>query len=376
MKEFHQWLITVEKLKKDTADNYTTWLKQNIINDIKTFAPSVCLTKSEEKFQVVIPALLKAGIEYKAELVCNLLLKHINEAITLTKGNTNLNNDRASLKKYIKYIKTKKGGINVTTLPVPDYDALMPYRKELSHYPTRVAKSKFDKINGTDSLVELFGNNHKAFIEKVLSESYFIDPGLESDRFGELSGELLVVAHARYSEDYKNQYPDMSKRDIIKKTKKRPATYPGTTIKVELDDDGNRFLRDYINETTNYWISKGKKDSQFIGFKISHIWGQATDPRYFSSLWNVVIVPAWANDLLDKDSSASSLIAKMIGTFKGICIDLYGMKARTWGQIGLSSMPDLEPTDRVEPGTYQINVIKRKLPSQVYGEIYTKDITL
>lgn len=43
--------------------------------------------------------------------------------------------------------------------------------------------------------------------------------------------------------------------------------------------------------------------------KISHIWGQAFRPYLFTSLWNVVIVPAYLNDLLDKHADNAGILS-------------------------------------------------------------------
>ena len=134
-------------------------------------------------------------------------------------------------------------------------------------------------------------------------------------------------------------------------------------------------MRQIINDKTNYWVSNGKDTSQFVNFRISHIWGRAFDPRYFTSLWNVVIVPAWANDLLEKDYGYSSLVNKMKDTFKAICINLYGMKDKNWDKIKLASMPELKQDSSEIPGAYEINVIKDK-GNGTYGQIYTQIVTI
>ena len=359
---------------KDIINQYIRpWLKR-LVDDIKNLAPAVYsnLTMSEKDYLVVIPALIQANVSYKAVIVCDLLVEHIKQAIN-ENNNKVLSDDRAALNAYVDYIKKiiKTGGFTNITVPVLDYDALMPYRKELRHYPTNVNKLDFDKINGIDSLIELFGNNHAAFIEKVLSESFFLAPELESDRFLELSKELGNVAIARYSEAYKSYFPNMNKKQIINLSQGQyiSIVLDGTTYNVKLDKDGNDYLRQYINEKTGYRVN-----SEFIGYKISHIWGQAIDPRYFSSFWNVVLVPAWANDLLDKDCCSSSLISKMVGTFKEICINLYDMNNKPWKQIGLSSMP--LATEPVVHGLYQIHVIKAKQPNYKFGVICTSTVNI
>lgn len=362
------------------ASNYCTWLK-NTVNDIQKLAPSVQLTMSEKDYLDVVPALINSGIFYKAEIVCDLLEKHIKEALNLNSC-TILSNDQSALRAYIKYIKSiiKSGGFSsALSVQVPDYDELMPFRKELNHYPTSVAKGKFDKIDGIDALIELFSNDHAAFIERVLKESYFFSPGLEEQRFDELVTELNRTSYARYSQEEYQGY-GANKKQIIDNSKRTPISH---TLKdgsgpynVELDDDGNRKLRQIINNKTNYWVSNGKDTSQFVNFRISHVWGRAFDPRYFTSLWNVVLVPAWANDLLEKEYGYSSLVDEMKDTFKAICINLYGMKYRNWGNIMLSSMPNLSKSKKTIHGNYQINIIREKVSVGSYGLIYTRVVTV
>ena len=99
-----------------------------------------------------------------------------------------------------------------------------------------------------------------------------------------------------------------------------------------IDNDGNAQVRMLINDKTGYTISAGK-GSIFQNYKISHIWGKAYDPRYFTNLWNIVLVPAWANDLLDKQNPyKGSLESRLQSTIMRICEVLYFGKGEK--QIG------------------------------------------
>ena len=70
-------------------------------------------------------------------------------------------------------------------------------------------------------------------------------------------------------------------------------------IPIKRDPNGNQNVRKIIKEYTGYTVGEGK-DSVFQNYIISHIWGRAYDPRYFTSLWNIVLIPAWAYPLMDK----------------------------------------------------------------------------
>lgn len=385
--DFKSWFVNHNSNKKNpskTAGNYCSWLK-NVINDIKEASKSIVLMSSEEDFLTVIPSLIQAKVFYKAEIVCNLLETHIKEAITHTTEDElkeKLQDDQSALKAYIRYIKSiiKSRGFSAKlSVPVLSYDKLMPLRRELRHFPTNVAKGDFDKIDGIDALIELFGNDHAVFIEKVLKESYFFSPVLEEERFKDLHNELSGTSYARYSQEEYQNY-GANKKVIISNSQSKPISHKlkdgSGPFNVALDNDGNRKLRQIINDNTNYWVSNGKDTSQFVNFRISHIWGRAFDPRYFTSLWNVVLVPVWANDLLEKEYGYSSLVDKMKDTFKAICINLYGMKYRNWGEIMLQSMPDQSPLRKAIPNDYQINIIQKRGALGSYGIIYSRIVTV
>lgn len=59
-------------------------------------------------------------------------------------------------------------------------------------------------------------------------------------------------------------------------------------------------------------------------YVISHIWPDTADPFYFSSLWNVVIIPAHCNDIMDKDPTLHPIVAAIQNLFRAICYKLYG----------------------------------------------------
>lgn len=90
-----------------------------------------------------------------------------------------------------------------------------------------------------------------------------------------------------------------------------------------IDNDGNAQVRSLITDATGYLVGAGK-DNIFQNYRISHVWGRAFDPRYFTNLWNIVIVPSWANDLLDKPNAIKgSLESKLQSTIMKICELLY-----------------------------------------------------
>lgn len=209
-----------------------------------------------------------------------------------------------------------------------------------------------NNIDGTTSLLALLGNNSEArrqFIKKVLEDSYFFDPQMVKNQFDEVAkkySEEGSKMDARWTEWYKSSngpFPNISKEEIKKKSKqcndvKFKISKLDGSIKeqiVKLDDDGNRAVRELIKRITGYQVSFGKK-SEFQFYKISHIWGEAYDPRKFTNLWNIVLVPAWANDLLDKQNTRDILTQEFHFAVKQVCISFYKMDKLEWDKIDMS----------------------------------------
>ena len=140
-------------------------------------------------------------------------------------------------------------------------------------------------------------------------------------------------------------------------------TYNITNYPIILDTDGNRELRSIINvDYTGYTISSGK-DSIFQNYRISHVWGRAFDPRFFTNLWNVVLVPAWANDLLDKPNPVEgSLESKLKSTIQRICEVLYFGGIKNWSSINITQPSVINGgNDVVRPKSMANDVAPKKV---------------
>lgn len=189
----------------------------------------------------------------------------------------------------------------------------------------------------------------------------------------------------RFSEDADNvKYLDVSGKDlrpvITKKkignkvckeqdvyTQIYPGAIPSGVVPVSpmsnysglpiiIDYDGNDFVRDAIHRYTGVWVCKNNKMNMLRNYKISHIWGRTYDPFYFSSLWNVVIIPAHCNDIMDKDPKSQSIVATIQNFYRAICYLLYDpnsyltsieniLKYRT-PNIQIPRVAALSPADR------------------------------
>lgn len=172
----------------------------------------------------------------------------------------------------------------------------------------------------------------------------------------------------------KNQLSEKKVEEKVKKSKYR--LFYSSDLKegypVVIDSDGNKAVRDLIENISGYSVSNGIK-SIFQNYKISHIWGRAYDPRYFTNLWNIVLVPAWANDLLDKNAVEGTLESKLKSTIMGICKALYFDRStskrrfnnkciikKDWEELQMKDHPKIANTKDIVYSKINVNIIKGK----------------
>ena len=94
-------------------------------------------------------------------------------------------------------------------------------------------------------------------------------------------------------------------------------------LPIIIDYDGNDFVRTAIHRYTGVWVCENNRVNMLRNYVISHIWPDTADPFYFSSLWNVVIIPAHCNDIMDKDPKLHLIVASIQNLYRAICYLLY-----------------------------------------------------
>ena len=183
------------------------------------------------------------------------------------------------------------------------------------------SKGSLDKIDGVRVLIEILGE--AKFIKLVIENSYFFDKKIVDDQRNDIFKKLgKQPIPARKTTKTQSGNPGVGVNTKIGNLDIYQIN--GCNIPIVLDKDGNEQVRKLIKSKTGYTISEG--NCIFKNYIISHIWGKAYDPRYFTNFWNIVIVPAWANSLLDKNSDdKDSIEYKLKETFKKICVELYGL---------------------------------------------------
>ena len=137
--------------------------------------------------------------------------------------------------------------------------------------------------------------------------------------------------------------------------------------------NGNTRVCQLIKDRTGYDLGTTTNKKHFRNFIISHIWGHAIDPRYFTNLWNIVIVPAWANHLLDKDEKGT-LASTFKATIQKIITELYDFNNIDWASIQMT--PPSYNNKEVISGRYQINIIDHKSGNASLGKIWKKPVSI
>ena len=237
------------------------------------------------------------------------------------------------------------------------------------------------------------------FIKLAIESSYFFSPKLVGERFEEIKdyickeqtkdikdpgvGERCKVHYlpARYTakEDangVKIQNPDNGGLVFfMHNSQPLCIIYQENARKKDKEDcsentcgggNGNARVCQLIKRCTGYALGDKADERNFKNCIISHIWGNAIDPRYFTNLWNIAIVPAWANHLLDKDETGT-LGSKLKATIQKIITELYKLNNYDWESISMD-----EPTcneEEVLHGNYQINTIDGIADKETLGKI-------
>lgn len=312
LSDFKQWVVKNGILTPNSANSYISYLNVSYNNILNINSNDVLYD-----YMNVIDTFYKENDMLYAVTIINDVINKINNLGTpLPKC---LNDQRSALKQLKNFLHSKRNNVKDRKY----------YSKKNPNNPTSSTiddirdsfkPKSLDKIDGFRVLVDRLGE--KEFIRLAVEESYFFSEDL---------------VKARYNEIYKN----LGKKPLpARKTTKKQKGIPGIGINIDknsniyyqingkeipvkLDPDGNQQVRKIIKEKTGYTLCEGSS-CIFRNYIISHIWGKAYDPIYFTSFWNIVLVPAWVNSLLDKNSTdQDSIEYKLKETFKKICVELY-----------------------------------------------------
>lgn len=144
------------------------------------------------------------------------------------------------------------------------------------------------------------------------SKGIFVD-------YYDVHGEPLVFHDCREGFSVTSKIKAFTK--ITSKITGVTTNYSG--IPIVIDPNNNNFVQTAIGKYTGVAIGKGTGNS-IHNYIVSHIWARTYDPFYFSSLWNVAIIPAHCNDIMDKGMNTHPIIPVIKELYKAICYKLYG----------------------------------------------------
>lgn len=197
-------------------------------------------------------------------------------------------------------------------------------------------------IDGNQVLYEMLKKQNIDLLQFIIESSYFSrKEDVEKDKkemiFQIENGEDLFIRHKskiKEIEKIKDGKSIKSKSLALKYQKDNVLYYniEKTKIPIKFDSDGNYMPKIKLKKNTKYSISSGKDTSDFINYKISHIWDNTSHPLYFSSLWNIIVVPKCLDHFVDDDNididyetfSEKKLNTKMF--FKALVTVLYDLK--------------------------------------------------
>ena len=347
------YVSNLKSVQKDICEylkNYP-WnvKKEGYEYEVSQFAKNAILhpTKSYD-FIEAVDSLLKEGDYLYARTIVDgmsYIAEKFKKAIIAMTGTNTFNDKCSALKLFRKYLETDLSGLKVKGT----------YNNNT--YRNAINKPMLAKIDGIVALANEIGEDK--FIKWAIEQSYFFDPDIVAKRMNKLI------------EDLENKTTPLPARKTTKNDKDAEEGYSHSKmggniyyiegnikIPVTLSKDGNDFVRSLISNETGFTVGAGK-DNIFQNYIISHLWGRAYDPRYYTNFWNIVLVPAWANSLLDKNGEEGSLASKLKATFMAISKKLYMAKGVNWNGLNMTE-PQIPNKDDVRKGDYSIKILCKK----------------
>ena len=305
------------------------------------------------------------------------------------------------LQKYRQFVETIVYGKK--RLSKEDNEIFNEILNVLPSVRKSIDKSQNPKVDGMDSLIEYI--KEEKFVKLAIESSYFFSPELVKERVDEIANyickkEEVDPAFDKDKYDIKYLPARYSSKEDAEDGVHEPVVEEGK-IYFKLQNaaqrlcviyqegargknkecgantcgggNGNARVCQLINDRTGYALGATSDKKHFRNFIISHIWGHAIDPRYFTNLWNIVIVPAWANHLLDKDEEGT-LASTFKATIQKIITELYDFNNIDWASIQMTS-PSYN-NEEVISGRYQINIIDYKSGDAPLGKIWKKPVSI
>lgn len=323
--------------------------KEGYEYEVSQFAKNAILhpTKSYD-FIEAVDSLLKEGDYLYARTIVegiSYIAEKFKKAIIVMNDGKNTFNDKCSaLKLFRKYLETDLSGLKD------------PGTYNNNTFRNAINKPMLAKIDGIVALANEIGEDK--FIKLAIEQSYFFAPDIVAVRMNKLIVDLDKTTPLPARKTTKN---DKDAEEGYFHSEMGGNTYyieGNIKIPITLSKDGNDFVRSLISNETGFTVGAGK-NTIFQNYIISHLWGRAYDPRYYTNFWNIVLVPAWANSLLDKNGEEGSLASKLKATFMAISKKLYMAKGVNWNGLNMTE-PQIPNNNDVRKGDYSIKILCKK----------------
>ncbi|WP_418333287.1 hypothetical protein [Segatella sp.] len=322
--------------------------KEGYEYEVSQFAKNAILhpTKSYD-FIEAVDSLLKEGDYLYARTIVDgmsYIAEKFKKAIIAMTGTNTFNDKCSALKLFRKYLETNLSGLKVKGT----------YNNNT--YRNAINKPMLAKIDGIVALANEIGEDK--FIKLAIEQSYFFAPDIVAERMNKLIVDLDKTTPLPARKTTKN---DKDAEEGYFHSEMGGNTYyieGNIKIPITLSKDGNDFVRSLISNETGFTVGAGK-NTIFQNYIISHLWGRAYDPRYYTNFWNIVLVPAWANSLLDKNGEEGSLASKLKATFMAISKKLYMAKGVNWNGLNMTE-PQIPNNNDVRKDDYSIKILYKK----------------
>ena len=302
------------------TEEYKEWLKRKKVSKPAPYCDYInkALYSHKEFKDVLYADIIVTFLQLGQPAYANVIMTEMREKC----ANTNKNQSYQKKFEHFIYCQNSRG------LYTKNSCKKVKVNSRLIDYIIGTVKKESSDF-GIDAMTTLLQElGTKRFVRLAIESSYFFSVDIVNKRHEEIKNML-----------------NEGKEIVQRKSKK---TSSDNTRNV--DEAGNSKIIPLMNKLSGYTAAIGEK-STFHNFIISHIWGNATDYRFFSEFWNIVLVPAWANHLLDKNDK-SGLAAVLKETYKAICRKLYNT------MNGIEKCPVEPPTTSFQYGTYNIWIIK------------------
>lgn len=335
------YLYLLDKISEDSAKCYLSYLR-NCDSEKLSVLPS-----GETLLSILE---MKCGAAISDNEKFDVVQHYISE---VSKEISNLHSTQSKFKKDLRNVRSALRSYSEYVVSTNTVRSVAPQQKDKKQ---NFIKRDVEQIDGMSMLTDIFPDI-KHFIEFVLSGCYFFSAEDMHKQFNDLNHNIenRIAIPARHSKNSR-----LFNKEISRGTKGvifNDRMFSGDIL-VDIDGNGNAAIdKLFIQKTRRHLKGDGKRQPDFLNLKISHIWGNAFDPRYFTSLWNIILVPSFANDILDKPSSQNGsyhLGACLLNTIKRILYKFYGLDSIDWGKLRLT--PPSYISDKVISGKYTINV--------------------